>query len=75
MVIWEWMMRVRLDVGVPALLCGYALVRAYPLHTEVLTVRVRLGLGVPAPLCGYALVRAYPLYCAGTPAWWRTRHS
>ena len=52
--------RVRLGVGVPAPLCGYALVRAYPLHTEVLIVRVRLGLGVPAPLCGYACLVAYP---------------
>ena len=73
MVIWGWMMRVRLDVGVPALLCGYALVWAYPLHTEVLTGRVRLGVGLPAPLCGYALVWAYPLYCAGTPWCGRTR--
>ena len=60
MVIWGWMMRVHLGVGVPAPLCGYALVLAYPLHTEVLTVRVRLGAGVPALLCGYACLVAYP---------------
>ena len=61
------MVRVRLGVGVPALLCGYACLVAYPPLIAVFTLRVRHGEGLPAVYvckvlcCGFAPGQAYPL--------------